>query len=236
MQPSQSLLTLATAMFANAWDQRSARAGAVFATLKRDITKIEKQIDGLLDRIVEASTPPVISAYEKRIAKMEREKLVLQEKLESGPKPKATFDDLFELAQSFLANPCKIWGYGHLALRRTLLRLAFTERLNYSRKTGLRTPKFSLPFNMLGEENMQKCVMAERKGFEPSRRFPAYTLSRRAPSTTRPPLRRRVYQKFENMCKVIFIFSCDHSKFLHLWMHKTLLDDWGARRVMPESW
>jgi hypothetical protein len=32
--------------------------------------------------------------------------------------------------------------------------------------------------------------MAEREGFEPSRRFPAYTLSRRAPSTTRPPLRR----------------------------------------------
>ena len=34
--------------------------------------------------------------------------------------------------------------------------------------------------------------VAEREGFEPSRRFPAYTLSRRAPSTTRPPLRRGV--------------------------------------------
>ena len=32
--------------------------------------------------------------------------------------------------------------------------------------------------------------MAEGEGFEPSRRFPVYTLSRRAPSTTRPPLRR----------------------------------------------
>ena len=31
-------------------------------------------------------------------------------------------------------------------------------------------------------------MLAEREGFEPSRRFPAYTLSRRAPSTTRPPL------------------------------------------------
>ena len=31
--------------------------------------------------------------------------------------------------------------------------------------------------------------LAERQGFEPWRRFPAYTLSRRAPSTTRPPLR-----------------------------------------------
>ena len=33
--------------------------------------------------------------------------------------------------------------------------------------------------------------MAERQGFEPWRRSPAYTLSRRAPSTTRPPLRVR---------------------------------------------
>src|SRR6056297_3992385 len=31
--------------------------------------------------------------------------------------------------------------------------------------------------------------VAERQGFEPWRRFPAYTRSRRAPSTTRPPLR-----------------------------------------------
>jgi hypothetical protein len=36
---------------------------------------------------------------------------------------------------------------------------------------------------------LNKNWLAERKGFEPLRRFPAYTLSRRAPSTTRPSLR-----------------------------------------------
>src|SRR5215212_675678 len=34
--------------------------------------------------------------------------------------------------------------------------------------------------------------MAEGEGFEPSIRLPVYTLSRRAPSATRPPLRRRL--------------------------------------------
>ena len=34
-------------------------------------------------------------------------------------------------------------------------------------------------------------ALAEGAGFEPAIRFPVYTLSRRAPSTTRPPLRRR---------------------------------------------
>ena len=35
---------------------------------------------------------------------------------------------------------------------------------------------------------LQSEVVAEGEGFEPSIRFPVYTLSRRAPSTTRPPL------------------------------------------------
>ncbi len=39
--------------------------------------------------------------------------------------------------------------------------------------------------------------LAERQGFEPWRRSPAYTLSRRAPSTTRPPLREVA------MCRII---------------------------------
>src|SRR5580700_3373767 len=33
--------------------------------------------------------------------------------------------------------------------------------------------------------------LAERVGFEPTIRFPVYTLSKRAPSATRPPLRAR---------------------------------------------
>src|SRR6185312_14986767 len=34
----------------------------------------------------------------------------------------------------------------------------------------------------------QQTGLAEREGFEPSIRFPVYTLSKRAPSATRPPL------------------------------------------------
>ena len=41
-----------------------------------------------------------------------------------------------------------------------------------------------------------KVQVAERQGFEPWRRFPAYTRSRRAPSTTRPPLRRVLLSPF----------------------------------------
>ena len=39
--------------------------------------------------------------------------------------------------------------------------------------------------------------MADRQGFEPWRRSPAYTLSRRAPSTTRPPVRGRLLARVD---------------------------------------
>lgn len=45
--------------------------------------------------------------------------------------------------------------------------------------------------------------MAERKGFEPLRRFPAYTLSRRAPSTTRPSLRIALMALENGPCTVV---------------------------------
>lgn len=50
----------------DAWTRRGAQAS--------------RQITTLLDRIVEAGTPSVIAAYEKRIADLERAKLLLAEK------------------------------------------------------------------------------------------------------------------------------------------------------------
>jgi hypothetical protein len=43
-----------------------------------------------------------------------------------------------------------------------------------------------------GEKRRGK--VAEREGFEPSIRFPLYTLSKRAPSTTRPSLRGTLFR------------------------------------------
>ena len=39
-------------------------------------------------------------------------------------------------------------------------------------------------------------LMAERMGFEPMKELPLYTLSKRAPSTTRPPLQFTKYNLY----------------------------------------
>ena len=147
--------------------QRAEQAAVMQVRLKAEIVDIDRQIRGLVDRIVEASTPTVIDAFETRIAKLESEKLVMTEKLEIGTRPSHSFEDLFELAFEFLRNPWKLWDSGQLTLQKTVLRLAFSERVSYCRNSGLRTAKIALPFSMLAGLEMGKLEMARPGGFEP---------------------------------------------------------------------
>ncbi len=167
MTPTQELFALAKVMFKKAWEIRTQQAEAIETSMQAKIVKVDRQIEQLVDRIVDSESDTAIAAYEKRIAKLEREKLIASEKLKSGIGPKRSFSDMFELACSFLANPWKLWASDRLEDKRTVLKLAFSERLTYSRKTGLRTPKTTLPFKMLGDVMTGNCKMAHRGGFEP---------------------------------------------------------------------
>lgn len=123
----------------------------------------------LLDRIVEANSPTIVAAYEKRVAQLERSKFALEEqRVKAGQRP-GTFEELFELAFQFLANPSKLWGLGKLEYRKLVLRLTFADRLAWCPNEGFRTPKTTLPFNMLGGPVMGMCGMAEEKGYGPNR-------------------------------------------------------------------
>ncbi|MBJ3763853.1 hypothetical protein ILP92_13950 [Maribius pontilimi] len=91
----------------------------------------------------------VISAYETRLAKLEREKFVLAEKEASALPPKGRLEEFIELSLRFLASPWNIYANGDYATRQTVLRLAFVEPLQYNRNQGYRTPEISFPFKVL---------------------------------------------------------------------------------------
>ena len=67
----------------------------------------------------------------------------------------------------FLANPWQVWDNSDLAMKKTVLRLAFAEPLPYCRNQGLRTPNLAFPFKALGEICSGKSEMAHPTGFEP---------------------------------------------------------------------
>ena len=166
LQPAETSFQLAKAMFRDAWNQRLAQAGEITKALQKSIVGIERQIEQLLDRIVDATNGSVIAAYEKRIAKLEREKAITTEQATMLGTPRHTFEESFEHAMTFLANPWKLWINGGLDRKKTVLRLAFADRITYCRNEGLRTPKIALPFKALTAFRGGKSGMARPGRFE----------------------------------------------------------------------
>lgn len=141
LQPTPGLLSVARAMFAAAWDQRRVQAAEILRAGQRQVEAIDKPVGTLLARILDASNPTVIRSYESKVSDLERQKLILAEQTVRQAEPKGRFEDQPEPAMTFLANPCKLWETGHIALRRTVLKLAFADRLKYARNEGPGTPE-----------------------------------------------------------------------------------------------
>jgi len=150
LQPSENLFKITKAMFKHAWGDQLSNAANIVKAARSGIVKIDKQIEQMLDRIVDASSASVVTAYEKRIAKLEKEKLLMAEKGVKSREPLRPFDELFELAMTFLSSPYKLWDSTRLEDKRTVLKLTFAKRLVYCRNEGFRTPKTTLPFKALG--------------------------------------------------------------------------------------
>ncbi len=166
LQPSAPLLKVATAMFKDLWNERLAQSADMAKALKGELKALETKIEQVVDAVVEATNPRVISAFEQRIVKLEREKLVLQEKQgklgQEGPKP----EELLELSLRFLSNPRKIWESGKIELQRLVLRLAFPGHLEYCREGGFRTPQTTMPFAVFGGFDGPKMQMVPRGRIE----------------------------------------------------------------------
>ncbi|MEM6616037.1 MAG: hypothetical protein AAF619_05890 [Pseudomonadota bacterium] len=110
IQPGGRLFDYVHVIFKGEWNKRLTQAQEIKKTLRRDILKVDKQIEGLMDRIVDAQSDTAICAYERRISKLEREKLIKAEKLATPTAPHRPFDEMFELALAFIANPWNLWA------------------------------------------------------------------------------------------------------------------------------
>ena len=133
-------------MFRHAWDQRRAQAQDAIKSGQRQVKGIEKQIETLLSRILDSTNATVIGTYEDKIGELERSKIILAEHLANQAEPQGSYQEKLEPVLTFLANPWKLWETGHIALRRTVLKLAFADRIQYDRDKGARTAKIALPF------------------------------------------------------------------------------------------
>ena len=85
------------------------------------LVKVERQVSQFLERILDASVPSVVAAYEDRVRKLEEEKPLLREKMASAGRSASSFDATLRTALDFIASLWKLWDSERLEDCRTVL-------------------------------------------------------------------------------------------------------------------
>ncbi|MEC8669050.1 MAG: recombinase zinc beta ribbon domain-containing protein, partial [Pseudomonadota bacterium] len=149
LAPTSNTFELAEKMFQDAWARRRSNLREEASRYRTRLRQIDTEVNSLIDRAARTQLEETAHAYETRIAELRSETANLEEKLATQAAPDGKYDEMFELSLKFLANPWNIWEKGSYELKRTVLRMAFSEPLRVSRETGLRTAETTLPFKAL---------------------------------------------------------------------------------------
>lgn len=115
----------------------------------RQLKDVEKQIEQMPDRILDASDPRVVRPDEGHIEELETRKCVLAEHKEDIVPPKGRLEDCIEPTLTFLSSPwsiCKNWSY---PMRMPMTRMAIAEPLRHCADGVRRTPRLPFPFRKL---------------------------------------------------------------------------------------
>jgi len=159
LTPRPQLLDVAKAMFKKIWEGRlNSQQEQRDASLKH-ATTIDAKIKKLIDRIMNATNERVITAYEKELDVLERQKRDLTNKAAAPLEPAKSFETAFGAAMAFLTQPWKLWESGDYHAQRLLLKLALPQPLTYCRQNGFSNYELSLPFKVLEDFSMQKNKM-----------------------------------------------------------------------------
>jgi site-specific DNA recombinase len=165
--PSAATMRLVEPMFKLGWERRRRDTAGRVDAVRVQLTEVERQIETLVDRIVEAKTQTVADALEQRVEKLTMEKLALAEQIERGARgaaPVRNFEQAVRTPLRFLETPWKLWDSPRVEDRQKVLKLAFATKPQYERNLGFRTPNLSLPFMALKDETTLKNWMVGHTG------------------------------------------------------------------------
>jgi site-specific DNA recombinase len=170
--------------------------------LNERLLEVGKKIETLQEKyLITDSIEPGI--YNKFLEKYNAEMALINQEISNSAANSSNIEMYAKKSLEFACKLPSVWTSSDTKGKEALQKLVFPDGIEYiTEMDTVLTKKISPLFQWIvdrtdvsGEkergQNTGDCTLsplAERKGFEPSMQFPAYTLSRRAPSTTRTPL------------------------------------------------
>ncbi len=136
------------------------------ATVKKNISKIDKEVEKYLDLVVWTKSDVVRKRYEAKIEELELKKQEMIIFLEKDTD--TDFPELFDLALKILKNPLKIRKTGTIEQKRLFLNIGFRSKILIQKNDKVFwTMPFSRLFLLNQCKSNDKCVKLEMTGIEP---------------------------------------------------------------------
>ncbi len=169
--------------------------------LAKQIQEVDDKLELLQEKFILGDLDKTV--YEKFNQKYKEEKALINDQLSKSGINLSNLSNYIETAIIFACKINKMWELGDYQLKEKLQYAMFPDGILYDKEnSAYLTPRVnyvielisSLSTKFLETKKRQETInsvlspLVERKGFEPSKQLPVYTLSRRAPSTTRTPL------------------------------------------------
>lgn len=181
LKPSETLFTLFSTLFRKRWEEASTKAKDIKATLRLQAAAVDKKIAAFLDRIMASDSATVIKRYESEVETLERDKLVIAEKVAKCGTALPAYDATFETAFEFISNPWSLWKNGTFEDKRIVAKLTLDTPIVFDWNQGVRKTELSFPFRVLKDVGDQNGDLAEEVGFEPTESLHPRRFSRPVP-------------------------------------------------------
>ena len=166
LSPTPAVVEIVEDMVVQARDIKFRNHFEILDNLKVEKQLVDRKLDQFLERIVQADSAALITAYERQVRQLEEQRIILEEKIRNCGTVDDSFDEINRTALEFIKNPHKRWASADLSGTRLVLKATFARPLAYHRKEGYRTAALSLPFLVLREFSAGKSNMVELRRVE----------------------------------------------------------------------
>lgn len=167
-KPTPGVLKLTRKLAEEVWSEKIAIDSDKKLTAKRSLTKLEMEIDNLVDQLVETCSKAVKARLTNRIEKLELQLAQQKLKIDAPVQGDAEFKIALDRVFSVLESPEKLWRTGNVEQQKLLQSLILLDPIEYRYQEGFGTALFSLPFRLLRPERKEKVDLVEAAGIEPA--------------------------------------------------------------------
>lgn len=149
------------------WNEKKKTLNQIKVGYLKRIQQIEEETGQIINKIVKIDNQFVQEALTAELEKLNKEKLLLNAKLENWSDRSEIFGTALTNMMDIMKNPRQYWVLGDLADKSLIQKIVFSEKPSYQRNKGFGTPKITPLVRLLGEFETSKSLDVEKGGVEP---------------------------------------------------------------------